>query len=131
MTTTTESPSRNYIIYDGECIYCNNYVKFVSLRETLGKVDLVDARSGDPRVQAAKDLGIDLNEGMVASIDGEIYHGAKAVNILAQLSSDSKFFNKLNRAVFSNRLMASFLYPFLKAGRRATLFIRGSRLIDQ
>ncbi len=101
----------------------------MSLKETLGKIDLVDARSNDPRVKAAKDLGINLDEGMVASISGEIYHGAQAVYILAQLSSKSNFLNKLNHIIFSNRQMANFLYPLLKFGRRVTLFLRGRKLI--
>jgi hypothetical protein len=53
------------IIYDGECVFCNNYLRFVRLRETIGKVDLLDARSDDPRVKRYWREGFDLNEGML------------------------------------------------------------------
>jgi hypothetical protein len=53
------------IIYDGECVFCNNYVRFVRLRETIGKVALLDARSNDSRVERYWNDGHDLNEGMI------------------------------------------------------------------
>ena len=36
------------IVYDGLCIYCNNYVKMLRLKDSIGSVSLIDARSDDP-----------------------------------------------------------------------------------
>lgn len=119
------------VIYDGECVFCQNYVKLVRLRETVGRVELLDARSGDPRVAAYWQQGYDLNEGMLFVHRGRVFHGHEAVSVLAQLSTDSGWFNRLNSAVLSNQRSAALLYPFLKLGRRATLMLRGRRLLKQ
>lgn len=113
------------IIYDGDCIFCQNYVKLVRLRETVGNMDLVDARSDDPRVAQYQRLGYDLNEGMLFVWQEKIYHGSDAVHILGKLSSPVTLFNKINSKIFSIRILSTMIYPFLKIGRKATLFIRG------
>ncbi|HUG62924.1 MAG TPA: DCC1-like thiol-disulfide oxidoreductase family protein, partial [Methylomirabilota bacterium] len=77
------------IIYDGECIYCQNYVRFVRLREAIGPVELLDARSGDPRVQEYWRQGYDLNEGMLFVFHGRVHHGADAIHVLAGLSGSN------------------------------------------
>ncbi|WFU66719.1 DCC1-like thiol-disulfide oxidoreductase family protein [Bradyrhizobium brasilense] len=115
------------IIYDGECIFCQNYVRLLRLRERIGRVELVDARSGDPRI--AQYCCYDLNEGMLLAYGEEIYHGAEAIYVLAKLSST--LFNRLNRAILSNPTAARLLYPLLRAGRNLTLAARGKPQIEQ
>lgn len=127
MNAHRESPS--LIIYDGDCIYCQNYVRFVRLREVIGPVELIDARSGDPRVQLYWREGYDLNEGMLFVYRGQVHHGAEAVHVLASLSSDSGVLNKLNARLFSHRAAATLLYPVLKLGRRLTLLARGRSMM--
>jgi predicted DCC family thiol-disulfide oxidoreductase YuxK len=125
------SDESTLIIYDGDCIFCQNYVRLVRLQKTVGPVALVDARSDDPRVAQYQRQGYDLNEGMLFVWRGKIYHGSDAVDVLAGLSSPTTLFNRLNRAILSNRVASTVLYPFLKLGRRATLLIRGKSLISQ
>lgn len=117
------------VIYDGECVFCNNYVRFVRLRETIGKVDLLDARSDDPRVERYWKEGFDLDEGLRFVYNGKTYQGAEAVRILSGLSTGISVLNRLNRAVFSSRVASQALYPFLKIGRRLTLLARGSSML--
>jgi predicted DCC family thiol-disulfide oxidoreductase YuxK len=119
------SMSDNLIIYDGDCIFCQNYVRLVRLREAIGPVDLVDARSDDPRVTPYRELGYDLNEGMLFVWRGSVHHGSDAIHLLARLSTASGWFNSINGFLFSSSLVARLLYPFLKIGRRVTLFVRG------
>ena len=71
------------IIYDGDCVFCSNYVRFVRLQDTVGPVFLVDARSADPIVSDYRKLGYDLNAGMLFIWRGAAYHGADAVHALA------------------------------------------------
>ena len=113
------------IIYDGDCVYCQNYVRFLRLKETVGPIELVDARSGDPRVRTYWRDGYDLDEGMLFVYRGGVYHGAEAIHVLASLSSETGWLNRLNRAVLSRQGAAKVLYPVLKLGRRATLALRG------
>lgn len=120
---------KSLIVYDGECIFCQNYVRFFRLREAIGPVELLDARSGDPRVEALWSQGYDLDEGMVFAHRGQVFHGAEAVQVLASLSSRSGLFNRLNAAIFRSSAVARMLYPALKLGRRATLIARGRSLM--
>lgn len=124
-------PGRNLIIYDGECIYCQNYVKFLRLRETIGPVELLDARSDDPRVAQYWREGYDLNDGMVFVQGETVHHGARAVHVLASLSSDSSRLNRLNAAIFSSEPVARLLYPVMKLGRRLTLMARGRKMMER
>jgi predicted DCC family thiol-disulfide oxidoreductase YuxK len=119
------------IIYDGDCIFCQNYARLVRLRDTVGKVEMLDARSKDPRVERYWRQGYDLNEGMLFVYRGKVYHGSDAVHVLAGLSSSTSWFNRLNRSIFSNRTASTVLYPLLKLGRRAALLARGKGLISE
>lgn len=121
--------SETFIIYDGECIFCQNYVRYVRLVEAVGPVELIDARSGDPRVERFWKTGFDLDEGMVFVRDGKVHYGADATYALARLSSGKGLFNKLNGTVFRSAFLAKALYPALKVGRRLTLLARGRRLL--
>jgi len=118
------------IIYDGDCVFCQNYVRLLRLRSAVGPVDLVDARSADARVTQYRRQGYDLNEGMLFVYNGRVHYGSDAVHVLAGLSSSSSLFNRLNAAIFSSRIASTLLYPFLRVGRRVTLFVRGRRLIE-
>jgi predicted DCC family thiol-disulfide oxidoreductase YuxK len=117
------------IIYDGDCIFCANYVRLLRLRQSIGKVELLNARSDDPRVKDYWGQGYDLNRGMLFVHAGRVYHGDEAINVLASLSSDSTVFNRVNGLVLSNARTARMVYPFLKFGRRVVLLLRGKRLL--
>jgi predicted DCC family thiol-disulfide oxidoreductase YuxK len=117
------------IIYDGDCIFCQNYARYVRLRETVGRVELLDARSNDPRLSTYWQRGYDFNEGMLFVYKGSVYYGSDAVHVLAGLSSPISWFNRLNRAIFASRTVSRVLYPLLKLGRRAALFASGKTLI--
>jgi len=118
------------IIYDGECPFCASYVGMMRLRDIVGTVDLVDARSDDPRVTAAQDAGLDLNEGMVVLWQDETFFGDDAVHLLATLTADDGgFLNKMQRWTFKSPKRAAWLYPLLTKGRRVVLRLMGRSLI--
>ena len=115
----------NYLIYDGECPFCSNFVQFARLRETVGEVRLIDARENGPEVQAARDAGYVIDDGMLLSLDGQVYYGADCLNRLALLSSRSGVFNRLNHAVFRVPAVSRFSYPILRTGRNMTIKLLG------
>ncbi len=119
----------NLIIYDGECIYCQNYVRLLKLREAVGPVELLDARSGDPRVAQYWREGYNLDEGMLFVQGGTIHAGPRAIHVLASLSSDNGVLNRLNAKLFSREWVARLLYPGMKLGRRLTLLALGRRAL--
>jgi predicted DCC family thiol-disulfide oxidoreductase YuxK len=113
------------IIYDGACILCRNYARLVRLREAVGPVELIDARSGDPRVAGYWRQGYDLDQGMLFVHGGRVHYGGDAVHALALLSSRVRWFNRLNAAMFSSPAVAAFFYPFLKLARSCSLLVFG------
>jgi predicted DCC family thiol-disulfide oxidoreductase YuxK len=120
--------TENTIIYDGDCIFCRNYVRLLKLRETMGGVTLLNARE----TGKVSELGFEpesLNDGMIIIFDGKVYKGADAVHRMALLTTSNSFFNRLNRVVFRHRVLAVALYPFLRLGRRLWLLIDGKDLI--
>src|SRR5205807_9633454 len=111
IVTHAMSKMRARLIYDGACIFCDAYVRLISLREAGGPAELIDARSGDPRLRAYESAGYDLNEGMLFEYNGTVYFGADAVNILATLSTPVSTFNRINGALLSKQLVARLFYP--------------------
>ncbi len=109
------------LIYDGECPFCSAYVRFIRFRASVGTVYLIDARDGGPLVQELVAAGIDLNEGMVLKMADRIYHGSDCINVLALLSGEYGFLNRLNAWIFRSPARSALLYPILRAGRNITL----------
>ena len=102
------------IIYDGECPFCSQFVKFLRIRKSLNEpVELIDARSDDPLAIAAA-RKYDLDEGMLVQLGGRDYYGSEAINILSLLSTKTGFFNRFIGIAFSNKKAARILYPFMK-----------------
>lgn len=123
---TTDPP---VIVYDGDCPFCSAYVRLVRLRETFGKVRLVDARSDDPIVDEIRAAQLNLDEGMVLKLGGALYHGDRCLHMVALMSTPSGLFNRVTKALFTSPRMARRLYPLLVAARNATLALLGRRRI--
>ncbi len=102
-----------HIVYDGDCPFCSSYIKLLRLREQFD-VRLVDARR-EP--EFAAQYGLDLNEGMVVDMDGDVHHGARAVALLSRLSS--------RISPLRSDKVAQAVYPFLRLGRNVALKLLG------
>lgn len=117
--------STTWVIYDGHCPFCSAYVRLLRLRDTLGRVQLVNAREGGPIVDEVLAAGLDLDEGMVLKMDSQFYHGDECIHRLALLSSPSTLFNKINRVIFRSPTLSRLLYPLLRSGRNGALRLLG------
>jgi len=114
------------ILYDGECPFCKNFVRFMRFRENVSDdILLIDVRQNQKEKGRYIKAGYDFNEGMIVDWGGDIYYADQAVYILGILSSNDTFWSKLNRLVFKSQKRAKFLYPILKCGRRVALKILG------
>ncbi len=125
----TTFKARNIILYDGDCIYCQKYVTFLRLRETLGKVAMENLRDHPHVVALLRENAIEPNEGMVFITGDNLYAGSDATHALASLSTPSGLYNRVQRVVLGNRTLSTLLYPALRFGRRMTLIVRGKGLI--
>lgn len=56
------------VVYDGQCIFCNSYVKLTKLRASAGDVLLVDARANGVASSVREKLGLDLDDGIARAV---------------------------------------------------------------
>ncbi|WP_136658900.1 DCC1-like thiol-disulfide oxidoreductase family protein [Nitratireductor sp. XY-223] len=113
------------IVYDGECPFCSRYVTMSRLRDSVGAVELIDARSSHPLIEELKQLGFDLNMGMVARYNSVDYFGADCLHLLSMLSSRVGWLNRIASGAFANKSIARLSYPILRTGRNLTLAAMG------
>ena len=67
------------LVYDKECPVCDNYCRLVRAKESIGDLKIIDAREPSEVLDEITALGLDIDQGMVVKMDGEIYYGAAAV----------------------------------------------------
>jgi predicted DCC family thiol-disulfide oxidoreductase YuxK len=123
------SDAKMVVIYDGECPFCRSYVRLMALRNRVGEVDVVDARSDDPRVVNVQERGYDLNEGMIAVYGGKIYYGSDAIALISTLSANAGAVQMILSKLLGNSTRARLLYPVMKFARRITLKALGRSAI--
>ena len=109
------------IIYDGHCPLCKNFTKLLKLRTNFNVV-LLDARENFELSKNLLSSGYNLDKGMLVSIGDQRYFGYEAMWVLASISSNSNFVNKIFSVCFSNKKLASMIYPVLVLGRNGVLF---------
>ena len=113
------------LVYDGECPLCSNYAQFLRLKQSVKELTLIDARQGGEVVEEVRSLPHDLNDGMVAIVDGRYYVGHEALNELALLAEGRGVFNRINRLAFNSPVAARLGYPWLRLGRWLLLKLKG------
>ena len=111
------------LVYDAQCPACDLYCNLVKVRETVGALNLIDARENPPIMKEITTRGWDIDEGMVLRIGDELYYGDDAIHALSLLSSRSGLFNRLNHWVFKSRRRSALFYPILKSCRGLLLKI--------
>lgn len=118
------------LIYDKECPACHFYCQIVRIRQSVGELVLIDARENPEVLQEITAEGLDIDQGMVLKMDGQLYYGADAIHLLALLSGRSGVFNRLNYWLFSSKKVAGFLYPILRSCRNVLLKLLGKTKIN-
>ena len=117
------------IVYDGECLFCSNYIKLQSLKKSVGKVTLLDARVNPAVVATLGDLNMDINQGMAAHYNGRWYFGAECMTLLSNLSRNDTILGNTWRALFFRPKVTAFFYPFFRAVRSITLKLQQKKAI--
>lgn len=116
-----------WFVYDGDCPICSLAARSLRIRQAVGTLTLVDARSekDHPLCKEIREQGLDLDEGMVLRYSDVNYHGQDALNMMALLGSNRGWFNRLNAVLFRSKPISKMLYPVMKAGRNFLLRIMG------
>jgi predicted DCC family thiol-disulfide oxidoreductase YuxK len=128
-TVPDTAPETLRIVYDGECPFCSRFVALYRIRQNVGRVELIDARTHPELVAEVRARGYEINDGMIAIWRGRYYYGADGATLMALLSAESGFFARLNRLMFRNPRVAGIVYPILVRGRKLALRLMGRKLI--
>jgi predicted DCC family thiol-disulfide oxidoreductase YuxK len=119
-----------WLVYDGECPVCKTYTRYVRIRETVGRLHLIDARHPGTLMNEITAAGLDIDQGMVLKFNDMIYYGPDAIHMLTLLSTPSGVFNRINYYFFSTKIGARIFYPLGKACRTVLLKLLGIRYIE-
>lgn len=109
------------LVYDKECPVCDAYCQIVRIRESVGELKLIDARSKSDIKDEITAKGLDIDQGMVLKMDDRLYYGSDAIHALALISSRSGIFNRFNYWVFRSRIISAWFYPILRYFRNLLL----------
>ena len=123
-------PEPILLIYDKDCPACNAYCQLVRIRQSVGELQLINAREDSAIMQEITALGLDIDQGMVLKMANSTYYGSDAIYMLSLLSSRSGVFNRLNYHLFKSRRVAKWLYPLLRGCRNLLLKLLRKRKIN-
>ena len=118
------------LVYDKECPACNNYCQKIRIKESLGELKIVNARDQSDVIREITQQGMDIDQGMVLKLGGELYYGADAIHKLALISTRSGIFNRVNYWIFQSRTLARIIYPVLRYCRNLLLKALGKTKIN-
>lgn len=118
------------LVYDRECPACNAYCQVVNIRESVGDLRIVDAREDSKVMEEITSQGLDIDQGMVLKMGGQLYYGADAIHALALIGSRSGILNRMNYWMFKSKTASSVLYPILRFCRNLLLKILGKTKIN-
>ena len=100
------------LVYDKECPACNNYCQVIRIREDIGDLKIVDARVHSEVLDEITEMGLDIDQGMVLKMGGQIYYGSDAIHTLALISSRSDIFNRVNYWIFKSKSLSFIFIQF-------------------
>ena len=113
-------------IYDGECPFCNHFAQLLELKSSLPTFEIADGRKDLVLLTRLFREGYDLNKGAIVIREGEILHGADAINwICTKIEKPSDSLLEILRIIFSSNKRSNFLFPVLLWSRRLLLTLKG------
>jgi predicted DCC family thiol-disulfide oxidoreductase YuxK len=118
------------LVYDTECMACDNYCQMVRIRESVGQLKLISARENSPVLKELTEAGLDIDQGMVLKMGNELYYGADAMHMLSLIGTRVGIFNRLNYWLFRSKQRSQVLYPVLRFFRNLLLKVRGRTKIN-
>ena len=113
-------------IYDGECPFCNHFAQLLELKSNLPSLQVLNGRENLEKLSQLYKKGYDLNNGAILIENGQIRHGAEAINwICSKLKEPNDSLLELLRIIFISNRRSKLLFPLLLWGRRFLLTLKG------
>tara|TARA_B100000945_G_scaffold111289_1_gene88147 strand:- start:382 stop:783 length:402 start_codon:yes stop_codon:yes gene_type:complete len=117
---------KRVFIYDGECPFCNHFAQLLELKSSLAELEILDGRKNLSLLSQLYNQGYDLNKGAILMKNGNILHGADAINwICSEIKDPSDSLLEVLRIIFNSNKRTNFLFPLLLWGRRLSLTLKG------
>lgn len=113
-------------IYDGECPFCNHFAELLEIKSKLKNIKILDGRKNLSIIRSLLEKGYDLDKGAILLKDDDIFHGAKAINVICkEVNNPSSNLLKILSSVFKSNKRTKLLFPFLLRARRFALISKG------
>lgn len=104
----------NFLLYDKDCPFCRNYMKFQELKDAYKDIKILNARENYQLVKEMKLLNYNIDDGMILKLGDKIYFGDEVLNFLAKNGIKNNFINYLTNTLFKSVLVSKTLYPLFK-----------------
>ena len=98
------------LYYDDECPFCKEYSKYVELRK-IYDINIINAREAIVKINAFREKGYDINDGMIIEFEDKIFQGSDAVKVIDKNISKKSFFDKFLSRLISFPFFKTILYP--------------------
>ena len=118
------------VVYDMQCPACDYYCNLVRIRESVGRLILVDARDGGPIMEEITAAGLDIDQGMVVKVGTQLYYGSDAIHALALMGTNKGLFNRMAYWAFRSSAVSRVFYPLLRTCRNLLLKALGKSKIN-
>jgi predicted DCC family thiol-disulfide oxidoreductase YuxK len=113
------------LVFDGGCVFCRHFAELSELRSGIAGLQIRDGRADQGlRLQLAAQ-GFALSEGALLLVDGQVLHGAAAIQWLCARMQPSSALLQLLAPLLATPPRARRLYPLLLLARRCALALRG------
>ena len=113
-------------IYDGECPFCNHFAELLEIKSKINNIKILDGRKNLSIIRSLLEKGYDLDKGAILLKDDDIFHGAKAINVICkEVNNPSSNLLKILSSVFKSNKRTKLLFPFLLRARRFALISKG------
>ena len=120
----SSSMSNTLIIgYDGDCPFCNSYIRMQRFKEMSLKVELKNFRESPDLIETMQSQGRNPNDGMYVNFNGAEYYADEAMTLISGLPSNKNIISLFFKWWFQNKTRAKILYPALRIGRNLALKI--------
>ncbi len=118
--------NKKIFIYDGECPFCDHFAQLLELKSSLPDLEILDGRKNLAILSQLYNQGYDLNKGAILINNGNIKHGAEAINcICSEIKEPSSSLLEFIRIIFISNKRTTYLFPLLLWGRRFLLTLKG------
>ena len=111
------SEPRSFILYDGDCPVCSNWIAMSRLRKIDKGVAVLDARQHPDLVAKFRSQGREINKGMIVQLPDRTLYGAVAMQFIAAAGVPS--------GVVSRAILATFRLDKVRVIYPVLVFLRG------